>query len=329
MVDRDHHTPRFAPRWQSTRTATLFALALVATALLILGGACAPAGSDTAAHDPPLLRDVSTPGRIEALELTEASGLAQSARDSAVFWSHGDSGNEPRLFAFDSAGRSIGTVHVTGATNRDWEAIASGPCTGGPCLYIADVGDNSARRDNVTIWRVAEPQARDSSSEPARALRIAYVDGPRDVEAMWVAPDTTLFLITKRPDRDEDRWRAARVYRVNATAWRGDTGLVTAEIVDSLPIVPLKGKAGGWITDAALSLADAQGDRRLAVRTYNSVYVFAVDRATGRPGALLGQCSLKSLPEQDSGEGVTWLSDGRLLFDHEGVRASLHAGRCP
>ena len=289
--------------------------------------ACARTASDSRA-DPPLLRDVTTPGRIEALELTEASGLLQSARDSTVFWSHGDSGNEPRLFAFDSAGRSLGSVKVTGATNRDWEAIAEGPCTRGHCLYIADVGDNSARRDHVTIWRIGEPQPSENGSEQAQALQIAYADGPRDVEAIWVSPDTTVFLTTKRPDRDQDRWRAARVYRVRASAWQ-DTGIVTAEIVDSLPIVPLKGKAGGWITDASLSKVDAQGDRRLAVRTYNSVYVFAVDRASGRPGALLGQCSLKSLPEQQSGEGVTWLTDGRLMFDHEGVRASLHVGRCP
>ncbi len=289
--------------------------------------ACARTASDSRT-DLPLLRDVTTPGRIEALELTEASGLSQSARDSTVFWSHGDSGNEPRLFGFDSAGRSLGSVKVTGATNRDWEAIAAGPCARGHCLYIADVGDNSARRDHVTIWRIPEPQPGDNSSEQTQALQVAYADGPRDVEAIWVAPDTTLFLITKRPDRDKDRWRAARVYRVPVAAWQ-DSSVVTAEIVDSLPIVPLKGKAGGWITDASLSKADVQGDRRLAVRTYNSVYVFAVDRASGRPGALLGQCSLKSLPEQQSGEGVTWLTDGRLMFDHEGVRASLHVGRCP
>jgi len=294
----------------------------------VLIGGCASANVDTAQQSVPLLREVTTPGRIEALELTEASGLVQSARDGTVFWSHGDSGNEPRLFAFDSAGRSLGTVPVLGASNRDWEALAVGPCLLGHCLYIGDVGDNYARRDHVTIWRIAEPQPNDMSSERAQALNIAYVDGPRDVEAIWVAPDTTLFLITKRPDRDNDRWRGARVYRVKASAWR-DTGVVTAEIVDSLPIVPLKGKGGGWITDASLSRADASGDRRLAVRTYNSVYIFAVDRSSGRPGALLGRCSLKSLPEQDSGEGVTWLPDERLLFDHEGVRASLHIGRCP
>lgn len=323
MADRDHQTLR-----TTSRVRPLRALAPLIAGTVALISACAPAGSESAKNAPPLLRDVSTPGRIEAMDLTEASGLAQSARDSRVFWSFGDSGNEPQLFAFDSTGRSLGTVKVTGATNRDWEAIAVGPCARGACLYIGDVGDNYARREHVTIWRIGEPQPTDRSSEQAQALHVAYADGARDVEAIWVAPDTTVFLITKRPERDAERWRAARVYRVNASAWR-DTGVVTAEIVDSLPIVPRKGKAGGWITDASLSIADAQGDRRLAVRTYNSVYIFAADGRSGRPGALLARCSLKSLPERDSGEGLTWLTDGRLLFDHEGVRASLHAARCP
>ena len=29
------------------------------------------------------------------------------------------------------------------------------------------------------------------------------------------------------------------------------------------------------------------------------------------------------------GEGVTWLDDGRLMFNAEGTGARLHMGRCP
>ncbi len=274
------------------------------------------------------LRDVTSPGRLSEGELSEPSGLVRSPRHANVFWSHGDSGNDERLFAFDSSGQALGAARVDRATNKDWEALAAGPCPEGTCLYIGDVGDNMARRDEVTIYRIPEPSPSDTATAPADGLTFRYPDGATDVEAIWVTPDTSVFLLTKRPERDGARWRAARVYRLPPAAWQ--TGATaTAELVDSLPIVPKRGEPRGWITDAALSDSDSAGTRRLAVRTYGLLYLFDIDAVTWRPTSLVGKCSLDGLPEKQRGEGLTWLEDGRLLFNHEGVRERMFAGRCP
>ncbi len=301
---------------------------LVAVVLSLAGCRESDGQRTQPARPVPPLSDVTSPGRIDDKALREASGLVRATREPHVFWSQGDSGNDPVVFAFDSAGNALRTLTVRGAANRDWEALAIGPCQATSCLYIGDVGDNLARRDQVIIWRIPEPRSADTTTEEASRLVFRYPDGARDVEAMWVTPDTSVYLLTKRPQRDGRRWRATLLYRLSAAAWQSsDTTL--AQLVDSLPIVPERGVEAGWITDAALSDPDSAGSRRLAVRTYGTVYVFDVDPVTYRPASLAGKCSLETLAEKRSGEGVTWLADGRLLFNHEGGRERLFAGRCP
>jgi hypothetical protein len=297
--------------------------ALLACALL----ACA-APRDAA----PPLRDARHAGTIANAGLVEASGVAPGIARPGVFWSHNDSGNEPRLFAFDSAGRSLGELRVTGATNRDWEAIATGPCGAGDaassCVYLGDIGDNSGRQAEVIVWRVPEPSPSEIATARAVGLRVRYADGAHDVEAMWIAPDTSLWFVTKRPlDDHRGVHRPALVFHVHAQAWRTPERIAVAALVDSLPIIPDR-HGENWITDAALSALLPDGTRRLAVRTTRDVYVFAADAATGRPSRLLARCSLGSVRD-DGGEGVTWLPSGRLLFVNEGRHSRLAAAFCP
>src|SRR5688500_11891129 len=84
-------------------------------------------------------------------ELTENSAATLSFTQPGVFFTINDSGHEPLLFAFDSAGTSRGVWRVTGASNMDWEAASTGPCSVGgsdasrfaqACVYIGEVGDN-------------------------------------------------------------------------------------------------------------------------------------------------------------------------------------------
>jgi len=282
-------------------------------------------------------RDVSTLGAFTARSITEASAAVRSFGRAGVYWTLNDSGNDERLFAFDSTGQDLGAVRVTGARNRDWEAMATGPCESGRCLYIGDVGDNIARYNAVVIWRIAEPTPPGAGvrrdSEPAVAIAVQYPGGPRDVEALWVDADTVVWLATKRPRRDAQKhWRPSLVYRVPASAWHAaDSSVVApvlAELVDSLPIVP-RGKRT-LVTDAGLSnpFGDPALDSLLAVRAYGEVLIVQVGRTSGRPRALLGRCDLEALREKQ-GEGVTWLPDGRLLLTSEKRAAPLRALRCP
>jgi hypothetical protein len=133
---------------------------------------------------------------VQLRDLPEASGVTAGHRTPGVFWAHNDSG-DPVIFALDSAGTMQGRVRVTSANVDDWEDIAVGPCPQGSCVYIADIGDNSGTRKHITLYRVAEPAPGDAATSPAEVFHAAYPDGPHDAEALFVAEDSDVFLITK------------------------------------------------------------------------------------------------------------------------------------
>jgi hypothetical protein len=302
---------------------------------LLAGAACLPGDDGSRAAR------VKVPSEARAIpvrahpDLVESSAAVASPGQPGIIFTINDSGHEPRLFALDTAGNARGAWTLAGATNVDWEAMAAGPCaapgdsagdTARACLYIGDVGDNSERRRERAVYRVVEPSATAPDTDatiPATRLRFRYADGPHDVEAMYVAPDGALVLITKRRRvSGTGQPRPALVFRLPAAAWAND-GLAVAQLVDSLPIVPGSAR-GRTITDAAL----APGARRLAVRTYAEVYVFETDSGTGlvRPGLSPVVCTVRT--GRWTGEGVTWLGD-RLLLTQEGRRAPMHLIRCP
>jgi hypothetical protein len=133
--------------------------------------------------------------RVTLPALPEASGVTLGKSVATRLWMHNDSG-APELLAVDTGGKLAGRVTLTGARVEDWEALASGPCGKRSCLYIGDIGDNKASRKQVTIYRIPEP-SQVSGAVKAEAFHAAYPDGSHDAEALLVAPDGTLFVVTK------------------------------------------------------------------------------------------------------------------------------------
>ena len=265
-------------------------------------------------------------------DLVENSVAITSVSQPGIIFGFNDSGHEPRIFAFDSSGRGRGVWSIVGARNRDSEAAALGMCRHGGtwCVYIGDVGDNEARRPYVTVYRVVEPVVRDSSRVAALqvedTLNIRYSDHPHDVEAMYVGIDGSIFLITKRRLLDEQRRpRRALIYRVPVSYW-DSSGTVVASLVDSLPIVPGE-RQGGQISDAALS----PDGKLLAVRTYDDVYLFAVDSVTQlpKPTQATVPCTIRALKERQ-GEGIAWWWDQRrVVLTSERRNAPFYVVSCP
>src|SRR4051812_38520627 len=109
--------------------------------LVLLAVAVLPAGASAAPTPLFTLRDP---------QIAESSGIAAtSARDDVVF-THNDSGNTARFFAVDPYGCTIGVFTAPGVTATDWEDMARGP---GRSLWLGDVGDNDATRDEIAVQR--------------------------------------------------------------------------------------------------------------------------------------------------------------------------------
>ena len=257
--------------------------------------------------------------------LAETSALAASPSHPGVLWTLNDSGNPMELFATDTTGRALGRVRVQGARNRDWEALAFGPCpvrpsagAGRACLYIGDIGDNDRVHRAIFVFRLAEPDpARDSVAQVIDTLRIRYADGPRDAESMAVDAQGDLWIVTKELIREP------RIYRVRASAW-GSGGHATATFVASLPI-PSPSGIEHWTTDASWMA----GGSALAIRTYGGLWTLPFKDGAPVAGATRPLCSLAGLGPQ--GEGLAWLGDDLFALTSEKLfssKASVALVRC-
>jgi hypothetical protein len=276
---------------------------LVLAVSLGVAASLSPLGTQTAWE----MRRVDHPrpgGKFEHPLLRESSGVAASRRQPGILWTLNDSGNDAAIFATDTLGRDHGAFTVAGAENRDWEAIAIGPCGSRDCVYIADTGDNARMRPSVRIYRVIEPSVAGRRSRPPRAevLEVRYPRGPRDVEAGFVGTDGSVYLI------DKGHGWPPRAYRIRPEAWESG-GTVAATDLGSLPIAT--GSLGNRITDASLS----PSGKLVAVRTYLAIYLFTLT-PQGTLAPMGVACDAAGLQLQ--GEGISWLDDRVLVLTSEG-----------
>jgi hypothetical protein len=231
------------------------------TCLLGLGAllGCTDAGASVS-HQHAACR-VNGTSRPLPVELRETSGLAQSRRDPALFWTHNDSGNQPILFALDPEGRVVGRSRVVGAALTDWEDIEAGPCGTGSCLYIADIGDNARTRQFVTIYSVPEPAPGSGTTSQATTFRVRFPDGPQDAEAMFRLPSGDFFLVSK------GRHAAISLYRLRAP--HQSDSIATLERVRELWPQPRDER------NRVTSATATPDGRWIAIRTYQTLYLYA------------------------------------------------------
>jgi hypothetical protein len=237
-------------------------------------------------------------GHVDDPAATELSGLALSASQPGVLWSHDDSGDRARIFAIRGDGHVLASLDVPGAQAVDWEDIAVGP---GGDLLLGDIGDNDARRADVVVYRIPEPRPaeRPTTTAPARALTLTYPDGAHDAETLLADRATgELVVVTK--------------------TLSGHSGIYAARL--SGPAHQRLRLAGH--TDFGLAglatAGDASADGRLvAIRTYTGLFVWR--RASGASIATTlahgSRCiSDTDLGAEGQGESLALSHDGRSFW---------------
>jgi hypothetical protein len=237
--------------------------------------------------------------------LPEASGLAMSRRSPNLLWSMNDS-DDPTVVAVSTTGEVKGQVRIAGAAVRDWEALSVGPCPGGSCLYVGDIGDDGAKRMRVTIYRVAEPKADDTVTAQADAFVFAYPDKAHDAESLLVTSDQSLFIITKG--------HPTVLYRAPRDARPGTTAMLTR--VADLPVEKFlsdRDRRRSRITDA-----DTTPDGEwVALRTNSELLLLRTrDLVNGKMNDVW-HANLRLLDETQ-GEGVAISNAGDVYLAGEG-----------
>lgn len=149
--------------------------------------------------------------------LEEVSGLVLSQRYPNRMYLHTDSGGEAAVYVIDTLGNELGKIDLPGIKNRDWEdmALGQGP-NGTSYLYLADVGDNDGKYDEIYLLRFPEPELiQPLLSASIEQAVLNYVGGPRDAETLLADPISgDLFLVSKRESK-------SALYQVPLSAFQG------------------------------------------------------------------------------------------------------------
>jgi len=164
--------------------------------------------------------------RIQSAEINESSGVVASRAHPGVLWTHNDSGNPPVLFAIDRDGRLLAKYRVD-RDNRDWEDIAIDNAGN---LYVGEIGNNGGKKDQLAVYRLAEPDPSQPSREKLRVNRtwkLRFAGEPFDSEGLFIWQSEG-FIVAKHLDG-----RAAGVWRFSLDA--GEQPQTLSHVCD-LPI---------------------------------------------------------------------------------------------
>jgi len=141
---------------------------------------------------------------LENTDIDESSGIACGRGNKGIFWTHNDSGDRPRIYAFGRNGEDIAAFKLAGAINHDWEDIASFTLDGKHYLLVADVGDNSYSRDDCSLYLVREPVLQPGRRKVRGEVQVEmpvdfrYEDGPRNCEAVGFDPTARIVLLATK-----------------------------------------------------------------------------------------------------------------------------------
>ena len=253
----------------------------VGLALLLVGGFPAVAAAeDTVAFT------------IRDSRITESSGLARDAA-GGLYWTVNDSGSDGTVYGVEPDGSLRGTLNYR-ATPVDVEAVA----VRDEQLYVADIGDNDADRDLVTVYLFTNPRA-NGLTVTYNAYDFRYPDGAHDAETLLVDGSGRLYIVTKGGQ--------GGIYAAPQAPSRSSTNVLRRV-----------GDAPALVTDGVF-LPDDQG---IALLTYGSIEV--LDPTTYAPVASA------PIPAQRQAESLALSLEGdQLLVGSEGRRSKVFAVPVP
>lgn len=188
--------------------------------------------------------------------LKESSGLI--CGDNNTFWTHNDGDDSGYIYQLNNSLEVIKKLRITNSLDRDVEEITQDE----NYFYINDMGNNSNKRKDLRIYKIAKKDAYLLDSVKAEIIEFSYEDQDSfppsrenmnfDCEAFF-ALDTSLYLFSKNRGRSS----FSKIYRLPKTS-----GKYEAKIIDSF-------QTGMWVTAVAIS----PNQKQIAILAGNIIYL--------------------------------------------------------
>jgi hypothetical protein len=235
-------------------------------------------------------------------KVTESSGLACSRNAPGVFWTHNDSGDAPRVYAFNTEGKDLGACLVTGIRARDWEDMASFKIQGQSFLLLGDVGDNDKKNDVHELYLVREPpiDARRGVAVQQMpvlsVIRYRYEDGRHNCESVGVDPATRTILFVPK-----DGGQKCGAYAIPFPKQPSPDPVVARKIATlNIP--------------TATGMDVSANGRRAVVVTYGDAYEYKRGADEDWAAAFARQPRKLPMPQRAQGESICYGPDGTTLY---------------
>ena len=224
---------------------------------------------------------------IKERRITESSGLAADTANG-LYWTVNDSGDSGVVYGLEPDGSLRGTLNFR-ASPIDVEAVA----VDGDRLYVADIGDNNASRDMVSVYFLTNPRA-SGLTVTYNSYDFRYPDGAHDAETLLVGPDGRLLIVTKGAE--------GGIYQASRAPSRSSTNVLRRV-----------GDAPALVTDGVF----LPGGTQIALLTYGSVEVIDAES--------YAKVSSIPIPNQPQAESLAVSLDGTgLLVGSEGRNSRVY-----
>lgn len=243
-----------------------------------------PAGKEIA----PGVREV---GRIASFRISEGSGVVASRQFPGIFWTHTDGGGPKKqwLVAMTREGATVKEIFLSDVVIDDWEDIA---LDDQKHLYIADTGNNDAKRTQLLVHQLDEPNPRGDTFglRVKQSWRLRFPAAPFDCESLFIWKDHG--YVVSKVFRDA----RAQIYRFPLAPAKEP---VLLELVATTKI------------DSPVTGADISPDgRMLGLVSKTGAFVFPIDGDVSRV--------IKAKPHQtkfrhEHIEGCTFVPEGLLV----------------
>ncbi len=237
-------------------------------------------------------------------EIDEASGIEAGIRNKGILWIHNDSGDKPRIFAVDTAGKTLAEYHLEGIEKlwKDCEDIAAIVIDGKEFIFLADIGDNRAKRKSIFIYIFPEPEFAKNKKKikgvikDIEILELQYPDGSRDAEAFFVDPLTYDFFIISKRDKK------ARLYKTPYPRCNGKKR--TLNFLAELNL------GSDENHEKQIVAADISSDgKKIILKSYEKIFYFKRKDDESVKNALLGFPLEIPYMIEPQGESICWSPD--------------------